>query len=314
MPRLIDAPPQVGGNTDDSAGKTVKASRLLGVRVRWCCAFLIMLCTVVFAGAGEKRQVEAEFPFELRDGFIWVKVAAKESAVPLNFILDSGAAVSTLNADSATRLGLSGGQRVTVKGVGSSTVGYWPQRLNAQVDSVRLPRSFLVVDLCNLQASCQCPVDGLIGADFFDGKIVKMDFAARKVRLLRSTETISGEVIQLKKRRDVWQVPLSVNDSATAWFRLDTGCATPLQWVTASAPKTSSSRVTVALTEMSLPVTETTVQLGKTTLTELQTSVHRSEIFSGEAGLVGVGLLSRFSSVTLDGKANRLILTPAARH
>lgn len=273
-----------------------------------------MFCTAVFAGAGEKPQVEAEFPFDLRDGFVWVKVTAKESSTPLNFILDSGAAVSTINSDSAKRLGLHGGQRVTVKGVGSSTVGYWPQRLNAEVDSVRLPKSYLVVDLCNLQASCQCRVDGLIGADFFDGKIVQLDFVTRKIRVLRSAETIAGDVIELKKRRDVWQVPLNVNDSAKAWFRLDTGCATPLQWVTASAPKTSSSRVTVALTEMSLPVTETTVQLGATKLTELQTSVHRSEIFSGEAGLVGVGLLSRFSSVTLDGKANRLILTPVARH
>ncbi len=257
-------------------------------------------------------HVQAEFPFELRDGFIWVKVTAKESSTPLNFILDSGAAVSTLNSDSGTRLGLHGGERVTVKGVGSSTVGLWPQRLDAQVDSVRLPKSYLVVDLCNLQASCQCRVDGLIGADFFDGKVVQVDFAVGKIRLLRSSENVFGETITLKKRRGIWHVPLNVNDAATGWFRLDTGCATPLHWVTASAPKTSSSKVTVALTEMSLSVTETTVQLGTTKLAELQTSLHRSEIFSGEAGLVGVGLLSRFSVVTLDGKANRLILTPTA--
>ena len=281
--------------------------------MRWCCVFLFTLCTAAFVSAGEKGQVEAEFPFELRDGFIWVKVVAKESATPLNFIVDSGAAVSTINSDSAKRLGLNGGQRVTVKGVGSSTVGYWPQRLVAHVDSVRLPKSYLVVDLCNLQASCQCRVDGLIGADFFDGKIVQLDFVTRNVRVLRSAENIAGEVIELKKRRNVWQVPLKVDRSATAWFRLDTGCATALQWVTADAPKIASSRVTVALTEMSVPVTETSVQLGMTKLTELPTSLHRSEIFAGESGLVGVGLLSRFSAATLDGKSDRLILTPATR-
>jgi predicted aspartyl protease len=296
------------------SGEHPKALSLLAERVRWCCAFLFTLCTAVFASAAEKSQIESEFPFDLRDGFICVKVTAKESSTPLNFILDSGAAVSTLNSDSAKRLGLHGGERVTVKGVGSSTVGHWPQRLNAQVDSLHLSKSYLVVDLCNLQASCQCRVDGLIGADFFDGKIVQMDFAARKIRLLRSTETVSGDVIQLKKRRGIWQVPLNVNDSVIAWFRLDTGCATPLQWVTASAPKTSSSKITVALAEMSLPVTETTVQLGGMKLSQMPATIHRSEIFSGEAGLIGVGLLSRFSSVTIDGKANRLILTPAARH
>src|SRR5205085_10156039 len=106
-------------------------------------------------------------------------------------------------------------------------------------------------------------VDGLIGADFFDGKIVQMDFVTQKIRLLRSRTALSGETIELKKRRGIWQIPLSVNDSATAWFRLDTGCASALQWVvTGAAPQTSSSKVSVALTAISLPVTETTAQLG----------------------------------------------------
>jgi len=283
--------------------------------VRRCYTFLFALCTLVCsAAAGGKPQIEAEFPFEFREGFIWVKVVSPESSAPLNFIFDSGAAVSTINAGAAQRLGLNSGERVAVKGVGSTTSGRWPQPFTASVNGIRLPRRYLVVDLCNLQASCQCPVDGLIGADFIGGKVVQIDFEAKKIRLLRSSEQIPGDVIELKKRRDVWHVPLRVNGSTTAWFRLDTGCATALHWVTGSAPKTSSTRVTVALTEMSLPVTETMVQLGATKLTDLQTSIHRSEIFSGEAGLAGIGLLSRFSSVTLDGKANRLILTPAARH
>ena len=209
------------------------------------------------------------------------------------------------------RSGLHSGERVTVKGVGSSTVGYWPQPFTAAINDLRLPRRYLVVDLCKLQASCQCRVDGLLGADFMDGRVVQVDFEARKIRLLRSTQNVIGETIKLKKRRDVWQVPLRVNGSATAWFRLDTGCASGLQWVTGtSGPQPTSTKISVALTEMSLPVTETTVNAGTTTVTGVSTTLHRSELFSGEAGLVGAGFLSRFSVVTLDAKANRLILTP----
>ena len=106
---------------------------------------------VIFAHAAGKPLVEAEFPFELRDGFIWLKVTARESSAPLSFILDSGAAVSTLNAATASRLDLHDGAQVRVSGVGATTVGYWPQRVDASVAGVRLPTRYHVVDLCTLE-------------------------------------------------------------------------------------------------------------------------------------------------------------------
>ena len=281
--------------------------------MRSCCLILFTFCAVIIAGGSEGSEVEAEFPFELRDGFIWVTAIARESPAPLNFILDSGAVASTMDASSAARLGLRGGERVTVNGVGSSTAGVWPQHLNARIGSVRLPKSYLVVDLGHLQASCQRSITGLIGADFFQSKIVQIDFTRNRIRLFRSATSIPGERIELRKRRGIWQVPLSVNGLTRAWFRLDTGCASALQWVvTGAAPKTTSSKVTVALTEMSLPTTETRVTLGATNLGNLPTTIHRSEIFAGESGLAGVGLLSRFAAVTLDARADCLILTPVA--
>ena len=270
---------------------------------------LFIVCTACGVVAGQRQRIQAEIPFELRDGFIWIKVAAKESSTTLNFILDSGAVVSTLNSATAERLGLRDGQRVVVKGVGSTTFGRWPQRLDAQVRSVELPKSYLAVDLCALQASCECRIDGLIGADFFRSRIVQLDFEKSVLRILTKGPA-DGEVIALRKRRDVWQVPVSVNGRPKGWFRLDTGCANALRCVVTNAsPANTSTKMSIALTEMTLPVTETTATLGSVTFIDVATTTHNSKIFSGEAGLVGLGLLSRYKAITLDGNAGRLIVS-----
>jgi hypothetical protein len=54
-------------------------------------------------------------------------------------------------------------------------------------------------------------------------------------------------------------VPIQINNSRQQWVRLDTGCASALQWVTASVrPEECTRRVAVALTSFSVPVTQTT--------------------------------------------------------
>jgi hypothetical protein len=64
----------------------------------------------------------------------------------------------------------------------------------------------------------------------------------------------------------------------------------------------------VGLAEISIPQTMTFVRLGQQQFKDIPTGVHQSAIFPGEAGLLGNGLLSRFSTITIDGKAGRLIL------
>ena len=51
-----------------------------------------------------------------------------------------------------------------------------------------------------------------------------------------------------------------------------------------------------------------TVVLGELEFEKVPTGLHDAAIFPGEAGLLGNGLLSRFSTVTIDAKAGRLML------
>jgi hypothetical protein len=273
-------------------------------------AVRVLVATAMLRVPAAAVPATQEFPFQLREGFIWVKVRVAESAVPLNFLLDSDASASVINLGTAQRLGLKSGKRVTVQGVGSGTDGYWPAQLSATAGEVPLPRNYLAVSLSDLGAACECQVDGLIGADFFRGRIVQIDFAAKKIRTLAAAPAMgTQEVLPLRVRHGALLVPVSVNGARPQWARLDTGCAPGLQWVAEDAePAGRKARVAVGLSRMSVGVTSSRVQLGRGCFEGVATDLHKAAIFPGEAGLLGNGLLSRFESVTVDAKSNRLLL------
>jgi hypothetical protein len=280
------------------------------MRSRFFFALILMtVLTLVKARAAEPRITE--LPFEFREGLIWLKVSVRRSTKPLNMLLDSGANVSVINLPTARRLGLKIGQPVSVDGVDSATTGFWPQYLSASVHAVPLPKEFLAVDLSALRShSSGCDIDGLLGADFFAEHVVRIDFARRTIRL-GPVERATGqqEEIPLRVNQRALQVQLSVNGSSRQWVRLDTGCNNALHWVSASIPSGKATpQVAVALANVCIHVTETRVQIGQFTFDSVPTGIHATEIFAGEAGLLGNGLLSRFVSVTIDLPSNRLLL------
>lgn len=272
-----------------------------------------LLSIIVFAAALVRVQAApitlAEFPFEYREGLLWIEVVIPQSEKPLNFLVDTGAGVSVINLNTAKRIGLRLGQPVTVRGVETTLTGYWQQHMSAKVGDVRLPRNYLAVDLEKLSSSCERPVDGLVGADFFRDRVVQIDFDTRKIRLLKPDKSgKSNEALPLQLRSCGMRVPISVNAHERQWVRLDTGCATALQWVTSVVPDQCTHQMAIGLTEVSIPQAKTTVGIGAYQFEGVPTGLHETAIFPGEAGLLGNGLLSRFSTVTIDAKAGRVIL------
>jgi hypothetical protein len=271
-----------------------------------------LLTVILFLIAAVAVPVSAadEIPFTFTNGFIWVEVTASKSNAKLNFLFDSGAAASTLSAAAAEQLNLRDGKAVTVRGVSGTTRGRWPQRLDARAGGVKLPQKFLVVNLCDLEKTCQCPVAGLIGADFFEGRRVQIDFRAKRIRLLDlPVAAANGTSVPLKQRRGIWRVPIHVNGGREEWVRLDTGCAIGLHWVNSVASEnTSEAKLSVALTEFATPTTRTSVRLASRTFANVPTALHGKPIFSGEQGLLGNELLSRFARVTIDTRAGLLTL------
>ena len=275
---------------------------------RCFCAALVLAAAL--AGVHASSVSAAEFPFEFREGLLWIEVNVPQSKKPLNFLVDTGAGVSVINLSTAKRIGLKLGREVTVHGVQTMLTGYWQERMSAKVGEVELPRGYLAVDLDKLSSSCERPVDGLVGADFFRCRVVQIDFDAKKIRLLTPAKGEKSEAfLPLQLRPCGMRVPISVNGHKQQWVRLDTGCATALQWVTSDMrPEQCGRKMAIGLAEISIPQAVTTVGIGGHEFDKVPTGLHDTAIFPGEAGLLGNALLSRFSTVTIDAKAGRLIL------
>lgn len=285
-------------------------ARRFDVRCRLCA--LLALMTALLRGQAALPAVE--FPFEFREGLLWVEVTVPQEERPLHFLVDTGAGASVIHLDTARRLQLKLGRKVAVQGVGTTLSGFWVECPSAKAGAVVLPTRFLALDLNRFSQACERPVDGLIGADFFHHRVVQIDFAAGQIRLLPTTQGLAtGQKLPLEVRSCGLRVPVRVNGQARQWVRLDTGCASALQWVTASVrPELCTRRVAIGLAEVSIPQTVTTVGLGELEFQQVPTGLHREAIFPGEAGLLGNGLLARFRTVTIDARNGRLHLgTPA---
>ena len=270
----------------------------------------VAIAAAAFGAVAAEASSCAECPFEYRDGLIWLEVQVRESQAPLHFLLDSGAGVSVINLSTLRRIGRLRGRRVNVLGVEAAATGYWPQHLSVSEDGLPLPRDFLAVDLSELGRTCGRTVDGLVGADFFCGHAVRIDFASGKIRLApRETPGTNGVSLPLEAHGGALRVPISVNHGPRQWVRLDTGCASALHWVSASVPPDECKpHVSVGLAPLSVALTRTSVQLGSLGFDGVRTGVHKEHILAGESGLLGTELLARFDSVVIDAPAGWLVL------
>lgn len=270
-------------------------------------------CFVIFGGAQVALTAPLTvIPFEYREGLLWVQVQVPQTTRPLNFILDTGADVSVINTGTAKALRLKTGNWIRVQGVHATMTGHWPARLTAKAGDLVLPSEYLALDLRKLARSCGRPLDGLLGADFVRGRVVQIDFASHQIRFPDEVSLAASDtMVPLELRRNSLCVSIGVNGAKNQWVRLDTGCATALQWVTSDIKTSSQSgKPAIGLTRLAIPQAETTVFLGGMRFEQVPTGIHRNAIFGGEAGLLGNGLLSRFKTVTIDTQSARLILRP----
>jgi len=263
-------------------------------RVRAFFSLRQMLCVLVIALSAHAQATAAGIPFEYKDGLIWVKVRAAGREEPLNFLLDSGAGVSVLSLDAARKLPVRLGAAARVQRVESGALAREVSGFKAKLAGIPIGENPLALDLRATSALCSRPIDGLIGQDFFRGRVVQIDFKARRIRLLEKSDASQCcAVLSLKLHRDIMCVPASVNGSTQKWLRLDTGCDEGLHWVSnASAGKD--------------PVM-TSLQLGDEKLSSVRTTLHRSEMFPDEAGLLGNAVLSNYV-ITIDAVQKKLLL------
>ena len=259
--------------------------------------FALLLAVPAFA---------ADISIRLQDGLIWTKVQTKGG--PLNFVVDTGAASTVVSSQVARTTDLKVGASISVAAVGTRTAGYRGSHFQATAAGLELPRNVIVIDLSGPGRSCSQPIDGLIGADFFKGKVVEIDYARRVMHCTDTAPSTLAGSIPLRFQNGIICVQVSLDGCAPRWTRLDTGCVDPLHW---SFPGTKWTRgqkpVSVGLQRTARSRALMPLQVGGMPLGNVPVTFHSREIFPGEAGLLGNAVLSKYC-VTIDGVNNRLAL------
>src|SRR6201993_410282 len=260
--------------------------------------FVLMAPFVLFHPT--RSAASAAIPFEYRDGFIWIKVNALSRKEPLNFILDSGASASVLDLAQARTLGVAIGKPEKVQGVNGQALAYEVDNFRGDCCGVTLSTSFLATDLKDLSDCCHHSIDGILGADFFRGRTVQINFRAHEVRLLKNCDfdLASCEKLPIKVCNGAFCVPVRVGHSPIQWVRLDTGCDSALEWVRKQRPRLLSKPEPTEPSLSSEQFVTTDLQIGKQHYA-VRTVLHTEPIFAGEAGLLGNGLLEKFC-LTID--------------
>jgi hypothetical protein len=266
----------------------------------------LIFAVIFFALIGAASAVE--IPFKLRNGFICLEARVEQRREPLHLLLDSGAGTSVFSLRTAQEMGLKFGPAQPVRGIHTRAAAYPISALRPTTGGVVLPGMALAVDLTVADRLCRRRVDGLIGADFFADRVVQIDYARRRLRLLPpGSASGAGERLPLRIHNRIACVPVAVN-GVPGWVRLDTGCGDALHWVAPGiGAMTSGGRVG----HISDPrdAVRATVTLGAQPIPKVRTFLHGTALFPGEAGLLGHGLLSQFL-VTVDWPKRQLVLGP----
>lgn len=263
-------------------------------------ALAALACTDPRARAGEAARIT------LHDGLIWADVDC--GGTTLHFVVDTGAGSSCVNLAVARRVGLRLGPALNVAGVDGRAIGYRCGGFQASFGGMRLPEEVVALDLSGPSRSCSQQIDGLIGADFFCGEVVRIDYA----RGLLSREQggmAEGGGTRLRFLNGVICAPVAVDGGAPRWTRVDTGCTDALDWCEGAGAGLEGMGKSVALASSGGNGLLAEVTVGRTRLHDVPVKLRDREIFPGEAGLLGNAMLSRYR-VTIDGIRNRLVLEP----
>lgn len=274
---------------------------------------LFVLLVLVVALLAPVKAGVTEVPFRFTDGFICLEARLERGGEPVNFLLDSGAGVSVLDLRTARRLKLKFGRPQNVRGVGSEATAYELTPVHANAGAVALPAIAMAVDLSMADELCSRPIDGLIGVDFFAGRVVQIDYVKRCLRIIDAPGAAAQQRLPIRMKNGVMCVPVGVNDSQVRWTRFDTGCNDSLHWVV-PRPQEHGKRMGTSIGFVSNPEDTSlmSVKLGARKMDQVKTTLHGRALFEGEAGLLGNGLLSRFL-VTVDWPGQQVLLEEAAR-
>ena len=132
---------------------------------------------------------------------------------PAEAWLDSGAGATVVDAAFARQIGLPLGAPIRAHGVAGEVTNVHLAKADLAAGDLVMPgRGVVVMDLSAVQRMVARPVQVLLGRDVFEGAVVDIDFAGRRVTLTPRDAFIAPPAapLPLKRSGDLRSVPITV--------------------------------------------------------------------------------------------------------
>ena len=169
---------------------------------------------------------QAAIPFELfRGSRIFFDAAINGKAA--NAMLDSGAAATVLDDDFAAALGLTSGEKISVRGASDSVPGRIERNVTIQVGGLTLANAnVMVIDLDPVARAIGRPIPVVIGRDTLKASLMTIDFPRKTIAFTdRATSPLPSNAtkVPLKDGEHLRSVPISIGSEQPVEATLDIG-------------------------------------------------------------------------------------------
>jgi predicted aspartyl protease len=138
---------------------------------------------IVVAGKQLAPVPTFEAPLTLPRGLPVVDIPANGRR-PLRFIVDTGAGRSVVDSQAAAELGLRAHGEITAKGAGGAERASKLEGFRVWLGEERLELPAIGLPLGQIAQMLGAPFEGILGYEFFRGRIVEIDYGARRLRVL----------------------------------------------------------------------------------------------------------------------------------
>lgn len=271
------------------------------------------------------NQASHTIPFELFRGNRIV-AAGTINGQAVDFLLDTGAGVTTVDRVFARKIGLPAGQKIDAQGAGGTVEAEFLTGVTLTIGNLKLEDAPVVImDLSLVARGLGRPMEVVLGRELFDNSIVGIDWDARRMTLSRPdgfTPPVGSTAIALGRGGDrLNTIPVAVGalPEVSAHFDVGNGATLSLPrryWQDkpelANLPYARSEAGGVGGMHGVRLVTIDRIRFGGRTFTNVPAALSELD----RPGAVdevnaGIGLLKPFK-VTMDLGRDRLYLEPLA--
>jgi len=155
---------------------------------------LLLSFICIFSGVFAMKRLSkkvASVPFEVVGTYIIVKVRVNQSA-PLRFILDSGLSstlITELSSEDSLTLNYTENTQLNGLGIGKKLNALTSTGNTLQIGKFNLLNQTIYVpkeDVFNLSKHTGSKINGILGSEFFQGHVVKIDYTNQRISFYQS--------------------------------------------------------------------------------------------------------------------------------